>query len=184
MAEPCVVIAVAVAAPSKPFPLNSKVLEGSMDWNFTLGTIASGSINSRVFENARIEIELSACRLAGGEFDRHFAIFNGLGVVIVDGKRFSFDPNRYGLRLECERQPGGEWLSVAFGTADTPVLLAGFGLPRWFGLEGVPRLQAATDSGMHYSSTLEALDGATLEMATVELARGACSPTLSVSRNG
>ena len=155
-----------------------------MDWNFALGTIASGNINGRVFEHARVEIELSACRLAGGEFDRHFAVFNGLGVVTVDGRRFSFDPNRYGLLLECERQAGGEWLSLAFGAADTPLLLAGFGLPRWLGLEGVHRLQAATDSGTNYSSTLEALDGVTLEMATVELARGACSPTLSVSRNG
>ena len=156
-----------------------------MDWNFTLGTVASGTINGiPVFENAPIEVQLSACRLASSaNTDRHFAVFNGLGILSIDGRRFSFDPNRYGLLLECERQTGGHWLSVAFGTADAPFLLAGFDLPRWSGLDGLGRVHAASDSGIHCRNPLEALDSVTLEMAALELARGTSTPSLTVGRS-
>ena len=103
-----------------------------MDWNFTLRATASGLINETVpFTDATFTVEVSACRIvADDSSNRHFAIFNGTGIVMIDEQRFAFDPNRYGLLIECERQPQGEWLSVIFGTVDAPLLLAGFVLPR------------------------------------------------------
>jgi hypothetical protein len=155
-----------------------------MDWNFTLTTTASGMIDGSVpFDNERVHVELSACRLVShSNTDRHFAVFNGLGVVAIGDRRFAFDPNRYGLLIECERQASGDWVSASFGTVDAPLMLAGFDLPRWSGLQEIEKLHATQDSGMNCGNTLEALDSVTLEMATVQLERGTSTPTLMVRR--
>ena len=155
-----------------------------MDWNFTLSATASGLINNAVpFEDAAITIELSACRFAtDSSSNRHYAIFNGNGIVIIGEERFAFDPNRYGLLIECERQAYGEWLSVTFGTVDAPLMLAGFNLPKWNGLQSGCELHAAPDTGMNCRATLEALAGDTLDMVTLQLERGSTTPTLRVRR--
>jgi hypothetical protein len=155
-----------------------------MDWNFTIRATASGLINEAVpFEDAAITIELSACRIvADDSSNRHFAIFNGSGIVMIGAQRFAFDPNRYGLLIECERRPRGEWLSVTFGTVEAPLLLAGFDLPKWNGLQSGCELHASPDSGMSCRATLEALASDTLDMVTLQLERGSTTPSLRLHR--
>ena len=155
-----------------------------MDWNFTLSATASGLINETVpFKDSTFTVEVSACRIvADDSSNRHFAIFNGNGILVVGDQRFAFDPNRYGLLIECERQPQGEWLSVTFGTVDAPLLLAGFVLPKWQGLQSGCELHASPDSGMNCRATLEALAGNTLEMVTLQLERGSTTPSLRLRR--
>ncbi len=155
-----------------------------MDWNFTLSATASGLINNIIpFQDAAISVEFSACRFsADNGSNRHFAIFNGNGIVLIGEQRFAFDPNRYGLLIECERQAYGEWLSVSFGTVDAPVMLAGFDLPKWNGLQSDCELHATPDSGMNCRATLEALHGDTLDMVTVQLERGSTTPSLRLRR--
>ena len=155
-----------------------------MDWNFTLSAKASGLINDAVpFEDLSITIELSACRFAAdNSSNRHVAIFNGNGIVTIGEQRFAFDPNRYGLLIQCERQAYGEWLSVSFGTVNGPLMLAGFDLPKWNGLQSDCELHATPDSGMNCRATLEALHGDTLDMVTVQLERGSTTPSLRLRR--
>ena len=155
-----------------------------MDWNFTLRATASGLINEAVpFEDAALTIELSACRIvADDSSNRHFAIFNGTGILLVGEQRFAFDPNRYGLLIECERRPQGEWLSVTFGTVEAPLLLAGFDLPKWNGLQSGCEFHASPDSGMNCRATLEALASDTLDMVTLQLERGSTTPSLRLHR--
>jgi hypothetical protein len=155
-----------------------------MDWNFTLSATASGLINGVLpFEDAAITIELSACRFpADTGSNRHFAVFNGGGIVVLGEQRFAFDPNRYGLLIECERKASGEWLSVAFGTVDAPLMLAGFDLPKWNGLQAGCELQAAPDSGMNCPAMLEALASDTLDMVTLQLERSSTTPSLRLRR--
>ena len=153
-----------------------------MTWTVTFDTTASGSIDGTfAFEDAWLQIEFSACRLeSDGNTDRHLAIFNGLGRLVLGDRRFAFDPNRYGLLMECQRQAEGEWLTVAFGTADAPLCRAGFALPHWTGPQGIHQAQGAPDSGMNYQNTLEALESVTLKMATLRLERGNSTPRLSL----
>jgi hypothetical protein len=155
-----------------------------MDWNFTLRATASGLINGVLpFVDAAITIELSACRFpadTGG--NRQYAIFNGSGIVVLGEQRFAFDPNRYGLLIECERRAYGEWLSIAFGSVDAPLMLAGFDLPKWNGLQAGCELHAAPDSGMNCRAKLEALASDTLDMVTLQLERGSTTPSLHLRR--
>jgi hypothetical protein len=155
-----------------------------MDWNFTLSSTASGLINGMLpFENAAITIEMSACRFpADHGSNRHFAIFNGSGIVMLGEQRFAFDPNRYGLLIECERKAYGEWLSIAFGTVDTPLMLAGFDLPKWTGLQAGCELHASPDSGMNCRATLEVLASDTLDMVSLQLERSSTTPSLRLRR--
>lgn len=156
-----------------------------MDWTFTLTTSASGTVDgSHVFHDALVRIELASCRLGIGiETGRHFAVFNGTGQLFVDGLRFAFDPNRYGLLIECEQRPPGNWLTVAFGTVDTPLVTAGFRVPFWHGLPAVAQLQAEEGGCLNCTTGLEALAGATLEMATLALESNTNKPLLSIRGN-
>lgn len=155
-----------------------------MDWTFTLTTSASGTVNgSHVFRDAPLRIELASCRLGAGiETGRHFAVFNGMGQLVLDGRRFAFDPNRYGLLIECEHRPQGDWLTMAFGTVDSPLLTAGFSVPFWQGLPAVEQLQADEGNCLNCPAGLEALAGDTLEMATLSLESETNKPLLTVSR--
>ena len=155
-----------------------------MDWNFTLSATASGLINNTIpFQDASITVELSACRFsADNGSNRHFAIFNGNGIVTIGEQRFAFDPNRYGLLIECERQAYGEWLSVSFGTVDAPLMLAGFDLPKWNGLQSGCELHANPDSGVNCRATLEALASDTLDMVSLQLERSSTTPSLRLRR--
>ena len=155
-----------------------------MDWTFTLTTSASGTVDgSHVFHDALVRIVLASCRLGTGiETGRHFAVFNGTGHLFVDERRFTFDPNRYGLLIECEQRPQGDWLAVAFGTVDSPLLTAGFNTPPWQGLPNIEQLQAEEGNCLDCPSGLEALTGDLLGLATLRLECGATKPLLTIQR--
>ncbi len=156
-----------------------------MDWTFTLATTASGTVNgSHVFRDSLVRIELGSCRLGTSlETGRHFAVFNGTGQLFVDGLRFGFDPNRYGLLIECEPRPPGNWLTLAFGTVDSPLLTAGFALPAWHGLPTLDDLPAAEATGLNCPLGLEALVGDTLVKTTLFMNGGAHASRLTIRRS-
>lgn len=157
-----------------------------MLWNFTLVANASGTINgSTPFNDALVRVKLTECQLAPGAIEaRNIAIFSGQGVLLLDDRRFAFDPNRYGLLLERDELAYGDWLSVAFGTADSPLILAGFGLVRNTRLQDGYDLRGESGTGLNCRATLEALDGETLDMTSIQLERGTNTPQLSLRRHG
>ena len=157
-----------------------------MLWNFTLIATASGSINgSKPFRDALLRVEMTECLMTPGDIEaRNVAIFTGQGMLLLGEQRFAFDPNRYGLLLERDELAYGDWLTVAFGTADSPLMLAGFGLARNTGLQDGYDLQCERDSGLNCRATLEVLDGETLEMASIQLERGTSTPQFSARRHG
>ena len=157
-----------------------------MLWDITLTATANGTINgSMPFRDAALRVELTDCLLGPREINaRNIAVFSGRGLLLLDERRFAFDPNRYGLLLERDELAYGDWLTVAFGTADSPLILAGFGLAKNADLQHCQELQAEPDTGLNCRAVLEALASDTLDMARLQLEPGKTTPQLSLRRKG
>jgi hypothetical protein len=135
------------------------------------------------FENLPLRLDLTRCSLPSGlDGGRNLAVFGGEGVMLLGGRRFAFDPNRYGLLIERVRQPAGDWLSVSFGTVDAPLVLAGFPVGPQTELAATGEWQASAGNGMNCRGMMEVLSAETLELVRVHLDRGDTRPNLGIRR--